>query len=242
MIELNKIYNVDCFEGLKRLKDNSIHCIITDPPYNVGKKGVDNGTEVLKQSIGELYRVLKDNSYFITYVSIAKISEVITYVTQVGFKYKWMYIVYWSNINNILPSPIGRCVYAPVLIFTKGKPKRLQYLIDVSKQVIKVGERKLNHPTPKPVDVNEKLLLLSSKEGQICLDPFMGSGSTAIACIRKRRYFIGFEINEEYCKVAEDRIKREISEVMADENAVPKVTTDGIPPKDKSLGILPTNL
>ena len=65
------------------------------------------------------------------------------------------------------------------------------------------------HPTEKPVSIVREFVLLNTDEGQTILDPFMGSGTTAIACIKERRHFIGFELSKEYFDKAVRRIKAE---------------------------------
>ena len=65
------------------------------------------------------------------------------------------------------------------------------------------------HPTEKPVDLMKILIENSTHEGDVVLDPFMGSGTTAIACIKERRHFIGFELNSEYYEKAVKRIRLE---------------------------------
>lgn len=73
-------------------------------------------------------------------------------------------------------------------------------------------ERCAFHPTPKPVDVMRRFVLASSNQGDVVLDPFMGSGTTAIACIREKRHFIGFELYKEYYEKANKRIKLELAQ------------------------------
>lgn len=68
------------------------------------------------------------------------------------------------------------------------------------------------HPTEKPVELVQEFIELSSGEGGIVLDPFVGSGTTAVAAIRTRRRFIGFEINEEFFKTAERRVRAQMME------------------------------
>lgn len=69
-------------------------------------------------------------------------------------------------------------------------------------------ENKIGHSTPKPLELIKNIILHSSKESQIVLDCFMGSGTTAVACINTNRNFIGIELNEEYCKIANERIDK----------------------------------
>ena len=70
-------------------------------------------------------------------------------------------------------------------------------------------KEKWGHPTIKPLNIMRTLVFNSSEEGQTVLDPFMGSGTTAIACIKERRHFIGFELSKEYFDKAVKRIKAE---------------------------------
>lgn len=65
------------------------------------------------------------------------------------------------------------------------------------------------HPTQKPINLMKYLIKKCSDEGNIILDPFMGSGTTAVACKQLNRNFIGFEISPEYCKIAEKRLQQE---------------------------------
>lgn len=74
------------------------------------------------------------------------------------------------------------------------------------------GSEKI-HVTQKPVSIIREFVLLNTDEGATILDPFMGSGSTAIACLREKRHFIGFELNEKFYKKASDRIKAEKSQL-----------------------------
>jgi site-specific DNA-methyltransferase (adenine-specific) len=74
------------------------------------------------------------------------------------------------------------------------------------------------HPTQKPVRLLERLLALVSKEGDVVLDPFSGSGSTAIACINTGRRFIGMEIDGEYYDGGSERVQRAMAERQAELN------------------------
>ena len=68
-------------------------------------------------------------------------------------------------------------------------------------------KRKYNHPTIKPLNIIETIIRNSSKEGQTILDPFMGSGTTGVACINENRNFIGYELNKEYFNIAQNRLR-----------------------------------
>ena len=83
-------------------------------------------------------------------------------------------------------------------------PKDLWSISRIHKQA---PERE-NHPTQKPLEIIDRIIKSSSPENGIVLDPFMGSGTTAISCIKNKRKYIGFEINKEYCDLIENRIKK----------------------------------
>ena len=73
------------------------------------------------------------------------------------------------------------------------------------------GEQ-LTHPNEKPADLMEQLITSYAKEGEVVLDPFIGSGTTAIACINTNRNYIGFELDEKYFKIANERIQKALAE------------------------------
>ncbi|TFI09269.1 site-specific DNA-methyltransferase [Thiopseudomonas sp. 4R-3cl] len=79
-------------------------------------------------------------------------------------------------------------------------------------QLVKnVEKTEYPHPCPVPVELMERIILLTTNEGDVIFDPFMGSGTTAIAAVRTGRKYVGFELSENYCKVAEERIQNELS-------------------------------
>lgn len=226
MIELNKIYNEDCIEGMKLLEDNSVDLVVTDPPYKTITGGNSNGKNSIRPKgmldgnrklfkhqnnikisdwIGELYRILKDETHCYIFTNSLNLKNMLNESEKVGFKLH--NILVWEK-NNCTPSQyyMKNCEY--VLFLRKGKAKWIND-IGGSKTVHKFNNvigNKL-HPTQKPVDLLEFYINNSSKEGEIVLDPFMGSGSTAVACINTNRNYIGFEVDEEYINVINERIK-----------------------------------
>lgn len=110
------------------------------------------------------------------------------------------------------------------------------------------GKENVNHPTQKPIKIIERIIKTSSRPNDIVLDCFMGSGTTAVACKESGRNFIGFEISEEYCKIAEERLKsvnnKKLNEWFTTFPSIEKKTKekqkeDSIPPTSKEVGILP---
>lgn len=208
MLEKNKIYCVDCLEGLKRLDSESVDLILTDPPYGLNKKGIQNDTDlsVFYSTLPECYRVLKKDSFFITFFSTKYLPELFK---NNPFNYFWQIVLYCPN--GSVRSSIGYTKFMSVIIFKKGNPKikkaNKDIFVDTPGRMVEPEEGYINHPTPKPTKFIKELLEIFSKEGDLILDPFIGSGSIAVACQDINRNFIGFEINKEYCELANKRLK-----------------------------------
>lgn len=227
MLELNKIYNEDCLEGMKRIPNHSIDLVVTDPPYKMTKRGKscrpnwmpDNmGENVFngeipdtKEWMSEVYRVLKDETHFYTFTSINDITTYLQTAKEVGFKL--------HNIISMIKDTgmPNRWYYKQtelVLFFRKGKAKPINDY--TSRDNIKVEMPKKStgklHITQKPYDFIEKLVTNSTVEGEVVLDPFIGSGTAAVASINTNRKYIGFEQDKENYEVANNRIAN-ISEI-----------------------------
>jgi DNA modification methylase len=97
-------------------------------------------------------------------------------------------------------------------LFKKGKAKLVSWKTDIFKdtpgRMVEPDEGFINHPTPKPKHFIKELLKMVTREFDIVLDPFLGSGSTAVACKQLNRRYIGFEIDPEYCRLAAKRIEK----------------------------------
>jgi site-specific DNA-methyltransferase (adenine-specific) len=123
----------------------------------------------------------------------------------------------WLSAKN----PTLRDIHEYILVFSKGMfirnspPNRKSTIskeefLEFTKSVWTFPAEpatKVGHPAPFPVELPYRLIQLYTFEGEITLDPFMGSGQTAIAAIKTGRHYVGYEINEEYVKLAEKRIK-----------------------------------
>ncbi|MEN6511850.1 MAG: site-specific DNA-methyltransferase [Chloroherpetonaceae bacterium] len=206
---INKIICGDCFELIKLIQDNSIDVILTDPPYGLNKNGIqnDNDLSIFYKMISECYRVLKDNSFFITFFSTKFLPQL--FINN-PFNYFWQIILYCPESR--VKSPIGCTKFMSCFIFKKGDPKITHWntdiFVDTPGRMIEPNEGYINHPTPKPKYFIKEILKMFTMENNLVLDPFIGSGSTAIACIQLNRNFIGFEIEEKYCRISSERIKK----------------------------------
>lgn len=200
-----KLINGNCIEELKKIPDGTIDCCITDPPYGINKLGITNDEDlsVYYQSLKEIYRVLKDNSFFITFASIGRLPD---FFLNNPFIYRWQYIVFINN--GMVRGSIGFNRYISILIFQKGKAKIKHPLLDIfecstsSKQC-----KQRTHPTEKRLDVIEKIIPAFTKEGDIVLDCFCGTGNILLGCKNLKRGYIGIEIDKKYFDIAETKLK-----------------------------------
>ena len=217
------LHNCDCYDFIKTVPDNSVDLVIIDPPYDFAANGgggafgskkraylnVLENTGMTKgfdfKILDELVRVLKRINIYI-WCSKRQISQYLNY-----FKDYNLEILTWHKSN---PLPACNNTYLSdteyILFFReKGVPiygnyetKRKFYISPINKE-----DKKLySHPTIKPLNIIENLVINSSLQGGVVLDCFMGSGTTGVACKKLGRRFIGCEINEEYFKTAERRI------------------------------------
>jgi len=311
MLELNKIYNMDCLEGMKRIPDKSIDLIVTDPPYNIGKAKwdkINNYIEWMGTIFKEWERILKDNgSFYFFHNDMPQIAQLMEWL-RLNTKFVFNSFIIWDkgdfralswknpSENNNLRSWFNTCEYClyytfqdetgltTVMLDTNNFPtlrgyfKGLQEYIGINKKkIIEIIGQKADHcfrwnssqwnmptretyqqlidvfnidkwegfreyeslrqeyeslrythnldtnhnnvwrsqernkgkqhPAQKPTDIIERIIKTSSNEKATVLDCFMGSGTTAIACINTNRNFIGFEIDKHYCDIANERIR-----------------------------------
>lgn len=211
-IELDHIYNMDCLEGMKLIPDGSVDLVLTDIPYgevNRDSNGLRNldkaAADVETFSITELTRMLcaKSKGSVYMFCGINQVSDIRKTMTEQGLSTR---LVIWEKTNQspmngefMWLSGVECCVY--------GKKSGGTFNLRCKNSVLRYpcGEHDI-HPTQKPVDMFRYLVQASSDEGQTVLDPFMGSGTTAVACIKEKRHFIGFELNEEYYRRSLQRV------------------------------------
>jgi len=249
MIELNKIYNEDCLEGMKRIPDKSVDMILCDLPY--GTTACKWDTIIPFEPLWEQYeRVIKDDGAIVLngaepFSSVLRVSKLELY------KYDWIWrknkstnhlnskfqplknyekISVFSKAASTY-SPKGNMKYYPQGVVALDSPKQntrkgtkigetyntspnvstLQKYKNYPKSVIEFQtDSNTIHPTQKPIALFEYLIRTYTNENETILDNCMGSGTTAISCINTNRNFIGFELDEKYFNLANDRIAKHL--------------------------------
>lgn len=253
-LELNKIYNMDCIEGMKMLPDNSIDLTITSPPYD-NLRTYNGFSWDFEATARELYRVTKPGAVVVWIVADATIkgSETGTsfrqalYFKECGFNLHDTMI--WNKMMFIFPaSSRYHSCFEYMFILSKGKPKttnliedrknkyagstlhganrqpdgsfKIKSAVSKGKRVKEYGKRfnvwdippcnsnteRTGHPAQFPEQLVKDHILSWSNEGDIVLDPFIGSGTTAKMAKLNNRNYIGFELSEEYCDIAIRRV------------------------------------
>ena len=233
-INRNNIYFEDCLKGMKKMPDNCVDLIITDPPYDISATnggGTVNEIKKLNESLKELVdadivdgydielfgkefvRIMKDINIYL-WCNKAQIYDYLKfYVGQHNCKFD---LITWHK-TNALPTYSNKYLTDTeyCLHFYRGKGKKVHpesyedaktyYVAPINHKDKKIW----GHPTIKPLDLTEAMVRNCSNEGDLVLDPFIGSGTTAIACIRNNRDYIGFEYNEDFYNTCLNRIAEE---------------------------------
>jgi len=205
MVKLTLIQG-DCLKILPKIPDESVDFILTDFPYpNFDLFSNEKTDEFYKKIFDELRRVLKNNSFFATFWSIEDMQTLFKYTAK-DFKFVWMIINYIKNAerNRIR---IGFNHFNVIFLFEKGKATRKRQIRDVIEDMISsIKRNSILHPTPKFLKVCKKVIEMATNEGDIVLDPFLGSGTTMKACLELKRNCIGIEINPEFCEIVKKRL------------------------------------
>lgn len=228
-MEINKIYKGDAYELIKKIEDKSIDLIVTDPPYDI--QGIHGAGIMKSRDKGNFSREIKENGLD-KGMDFAILDEFIRVLKKINV-YIWCnksmilpllkYFVEERNCNYeilvwVKDSPIPFCgthylcdkEYC-LYFWEQGAPvdiplERAKTVFYTKKNIS--DKKEYGHPTIKDLQIIKTLIENSSGGGldTVILDPFIGSGTTAVAAKELGRSFIGFEINEQYYKVAVDRV------------------------------------
>jgi len=249
-MDSHKLYNDDCFDVMSKFDENSIDCIITDPPYFLSNDGitcksgkmvsVNKGTWDVRKGFDEIYsfnlnwieesyRILKPGGTLWvsgTYHNIYTIGSIVDSIDD------------FRILNNITwvktaPPPNLSCRFfthstETLLWIRKGKKTKHYFNYDLMKEINqgkqmkdvwvigrpKKAEKELGkHPTQKPEELIERIILSSTKKNDIVLDMFNGSGTTGVVAVRNNRRYIGIELDKEFYEISRKRIDREKNKI-----------------------------
>lgn len=253
-MEINKIHHMECLQGLRQLKEDSVDLIVTDPPYFIENLKEDLSEQTLRKSsknnifhnefdhfenkeafqnfikevLQECNRVLKPKGQIYMFFSYHHIDWAMLYIKE-HFRFYKPLIWYKPDTMGVFPNQYG-CNFEVILWFRKHANRKGD---DQYEAKLNIGNSQRDvftykstlqayraecgfHPTPKPIGLIRTLIKNGSNEGDLILDPFMGSGTTAVASKQIGRNFIGFELNEEYVMIGEKRLKQSnLSSVMS---------------------------
>lgn len=225
-IELDKIYCGDSYELIKSVPDKSVDLIVTDPPYELNnltgggmlkEKRIENLMNTLENEnlhigvkediLNEFIRVCKKINVYIwcNKTLIPKLLDFFVIKHKCTFE-----IITWHKTN---PMPLYGSKYLTdteyCLYFKDGIKLNTTYETAKTHYELSTNNKDkkfFSHPTIKPLQIIKNLIINSSQEGDIVLDCFLGSGTTAVACKELNRHFIGFEINPRFVEIANDRL------------------------------------
>ncbi|MBS85851.1 MAG: SAM-dependent methyltransferase [Candidatus Heimdallarchaeota archaeon] len=240
---LNKVHNKDS-TNIDFIPDDSIHLIITSPPYNNSKEydedlSLEEYLKLINDVMVEAHRILIRGGRIC--INIANIGRkpyipLSTYIDQIMIKIGFLPRgqIIWDKSASAGPStawgswqsasnPILRDIHEYILVYSKGEFGRKNSrsnkddsiskdaFLENTKSIWKfptASARKVGHPAPFPIELPKRLIELYSFENDIILDPFAGSGTTAIAAKTTNRNYIMIDINSDYCKLATERINK----------------------------------
>lgn len=225
---MHKLIHGDCLESLKKMPNESINLIVTDPPYPTTARGsAGNSGGMLQKDINkkgkvfthndidcekyapEFYRVLKDGSHCYVMTNHLNLIHMLNTFTANGFHFIKSLI--WDKGNKIM-GQYYMSQFEYILFFRKGRAVRINDcgtsdIISVPNKKQKGEDGKNLHDTEKPVGLMDVLIRNSSNEGGLVLDPFMGIGAAGVSAVGNNRNFIGIELDDTYFAIAKNRIE-----------------------------------
>jgi len=235
MPEINLILG-DCLVELKNLKEESVDLIFADPPYNLsGDKHLTvHAGKLVKLDKGDWDKISNLHEFNLTWIKecvrVLKpygtiwISGTLHNYPSIGMALKELGLwiindIVWYKPNATPLLSRNRLVPSTETIWVASKSKKYYFNYELAREmnkgkqmrnlwILKAKKHITPHPTEKPEELLERIILLGSKEGDTVLDPFMGSGTSGVVAKRYNRNFIGIEINPEYFKWAKERIEK----------------------------------
>jgi site-specific DNA-methyltransferase (adenine-specific) len=218
MLEANKIYQGDCLELMRQLPDKCVDAVITDPPYGIGESNEKNASrrclagttnfghyewddkKISDEHISELVRVSKNQVVFGGNYYGSILGDTSCYIV-------------WDKDNGLTDFADCELAWTSFKKATRKIRHRWQGFLQ---ERMGLNREQRVHPTQKPVEVMAWIIENYTQPDDLILDPFLGSGTTAVACLRTGRRFIGMEISEAYCEIARKRVASEMAQLKLD--------------------------
>ena len=219
------LYNADCLDVMRQLQDKSIDLICTDIPYELNKHGgtrsaLTKRNAKVRDEVEFMAHGIDYDNVFSEFLRLCKVPNIVTFCSnlQIGKIVNWFNnkglktdVLVWSKTN---PAPLCNGKYISdleyiIYIHTKGSPFNNGAEFNQKKKCKQypiVTKNNKYHPTTKPLQLMTDLVNVHSFENNLVLDPFMGSGTTGIACKNLNRNFIGIELDKNYFEIARGRI------------------------------------
>lgn len=229
-----EVRRCDAIEGLKSLRGQSVDLVVTDPPYGLAAPGRstklrgkvvptmkawgawDHRSQfsqdlLILQTLDEAWRVLKPGGALYMFSSTQNAGYFVRKAEQRGFQFRSQIALVKKNPLPSWSKRSWRSGHEVCFYVTKGRPKTFNFLSQ--RELVNVyshwsRQKETRHPTEKPLELIERLVRVSSNPGELVVDPFLGSGTTAVAARKLDRRFVGFDLSEEYLEMARDRLAR----------------------------------
>lgn len=219
-MELNKIYNGNCFDLFNQMEDEEVDYVFTSPPYN--RKRNDKYTfyndtltdyySFLLNLIEQSRRVAKKFVFLNIQTNYYNASDVYALIGTYRDKIRQIFV--WEK-SNPMPAA-GYSITNSYEFFIVFGDNPLKSNRTYTKNIITTSvysKMPKEHKAVMHPDVADWFIKNFTEEGETVLDPCMGTGTTAISCIKNGRSFIGFELSKHYCEIAENRIKQEVNNI-----------------------------
>ena len=228
-MKLNTIYNEDCFVGLRKMNDDSVDHVITSPPYNRKRNDkynnydddVDDYYEFMKRSIDESLRVSRGYVFFNIQKNYYNKQDVFKLIG--GYSEKIIDIIIWNKSNPMPASGSNITNAYEFILVLSNNMTSLKSNSTYTKNVVTTNVysdnpfKKVHRAVMNP-EVCYWMIDKFTQQGETILDIFSGMGTTALCSKDRGRQYIGFEINEEYWKLSNKRIKNHTQQLSVDEN------------------------
>jgi len=257
-LSLDKIYNMDCIEGMRHLPESSVDLVVTDPPFAIdfkaqranynrtGSRVMEGYNEIraseygafTKQWMSGCHRVLKDSGSMFVFSGWNNLKDILVALDDIGF-ITVNHIIWKYQFGVVCKRKFVTSHYHCLFICKddrkrkffnsarheqsvrteNGGSMRYQDLEDVwaIKREYWHGDKKT--PTKLPAELVEKILLYTSEEGDVVMDPFLGSGQVAVVAKMLKRRHVGFEIVKEYFDFAKERLDKGVYRIAADDTS-----------------------